>query len=210
MKKRLLITSALMTAVLGASLATGTYAWYQAAAGQATYTPATSGNIGTVANGYTTGSFTVSASISEPSTKVALTDTNGDTYYYLQDGTTKVLDESGSLVKSASVSVNISITYTADGLTDAEIAAAWAALNIDEISVSVTSTGKVKLGTTAEKAEKAGETVTLSFDVADVDFTSKVYTGVAQTVYYGVKANESAVEQPTDEAGTITVTPSAA
>lgn len=30
MKKRLLITSALMTAVLGASLATGTYAWYQA------------------------------------------------------------------------------------------------------------------------------------------------------------------------------------
>ena len=30
MKKRLFITSALMTAVMAASLATGTYAWYQA------------------------------------------------------------------------------------------------------------------------------------------------------------------------------------
>ena len=47
MKKRLLITSALMTAVLGASLATGTYAWYQVSAGftaTATTTVATAGN----------------------------------------------------------------------------------------------------------------------------------------------------------------------
>lgn len=33
MKKRLFITSALMTAVMAASLATGTYAWYQVASG---------------------------------------------------------------------------------------------------------------------------------------------------------------------------------
>ena len=41
MKKRLFITTALMTAVLGCSLATGTYAWYTAGSAEGANVAAT-------------------------------------------------------------------------------------------------------------------------------------------------------------------------
>ena len=71
MKKRLIITSALMTCLLGASLATGTYAWYQATAA-ATVTPvATNAGVGTAASTLSDVNYEVSVTYTANEGKLA-------------------------------------------------------------------------------------------------------------------------------------------
>ncbi len=63
MKKRLLITSALMTAVLGASLATGTYAWYTATASVGADRAVGTGSISAKDPNYTTAAVSLPLNI---------------------------------------------------------------------------------------------------------------------------------------------------
>lgn len=212
MKKRLLITSALMTAVLGASLATGTYAWYKAGEVGNSYAEAVKVNtISTKENSYTTGSFKVEAILGTVTDKVDLTDKNGNTYYYLPNGTTLV-NAGEAATKTGTSDVKIKITYTgAEGtnLNADEISALWKTLKITEVKVTLKAEGQVKVGTTSTAAvavETPANAIDYTFETAEITFADDgTYTAAAQNWYYGV-AGLAQPEDPTTS-GSVTATP---
>ena len=98
MKKRLLISSALMTAVLACALGTGTYAWYSAT-NQATVSAAKGANIATTKPNINVGAVTLGATIAEvtPGSKLHLATIESGAYkhYYLNAGGNKVAYQLG-------------------------------------------------------------------------------------------------------------------
>lgn len=81
MKKRLLISSVLMSAVLACALGTGTYAWYEATTkGEASVT-SSSADISTKANNYSVDGVTFALTLTN-SGAPDLVDSNGDTYFW--------------------------------------------------------------------------------------------------------------------------------
>lgn len=209
MKKRLLISSVLMSAVLACALGTGTYAWYSAT-GEKTvsYSAATPGQIGTVENKYVNGSFAVAAVLGSPSKTVALTDTSGKTHYYV--GETLLEDKTVTEAeKYGTISVGITITYDGELTEATDIKAAWEEYAVTSIKVTVEKTGEVKIGSSAELAYKAGEaSVVKTFDVADITFTDGVHTSLTQDVYYAVAGAN--VTSQSANVGTIKATPAKA
>lgn len=84
MKKRLFITSALMTAVMAASLATGTYAWYQATGTGGINATSTSQTVTTVDPGIKMNGVAVTASLTPVSTdKLHLAEVNTEKTAYV-------------------------------------------------------------------------------------------------------------------------------
>ena len=208
MKKRLLISSVLMSAVLACALGTGTYAWYQATdAGKTIAAAAKSGNIGTYTKEYSAGGgFTITPVIGSVANDIALTDTEGKTYYYV--GSALKEDTAQDLKKSASTSVGFTISFDGD-LTDAQVNAAWIALGVTEITLTVEGSDRIKVADDQTTAEKTGEVVSFVFDVSAISFTSKGYTSASETVFYGVSNKivdgNSVVEDENNEVGTISV-----
>lgn len=117
MKKRLLITSALMTAVLGASLATGTYAWYNASALGAVSVTTYNGSVNSSTNTFKTGAVTVTLEVTGI-TAVDLVDNTGATHYYKNEDTGTRYDA----VAAAPVG-NFTITASSENTTADLIAA---------------------------------------------------------------------------------------
>ena len=110
MKKRLFITSALMTAVMAASLATGTYAWYVTSAGAGVTTVDATSKVNTAANNYSAGAVTFNAIISSTGTP-KLTDNSGRTYYYLGSvGTNNKAEDTGAQLTDKYATGTVSIT----------------------------------------------------------------------------------------------------
>ena len=204
MKKRLLISSVLMSAVLACALGTGTYAWYTASGGSESYTPATSGQIGTYTGDYSTEGFVIAATIGAMADDIVLTDNNGLTWYYVGD--TLKQDTTENLKTTASTNVGVTITYSGEGLTDAEVKAAWEVLDIDSITLTVSKTERIKIADDAATAAKTGEDVSFNLNVSDISFSSGVYTNAnVGTVHYGVSGlTEEEVEN--NSVGTISVT----
>ena len=147
------------------------------------------------------------------------TDGSGNVKYYLADGETLVTDSSYAGNKSATVTVTGTLTYTDDAsttLNDAQIKAAWEALNIDALDVvySCSSGAKAKISvanaagaiaaTAAAGAEKED-----AFDTSNLTFSSKVASLGTTTLYVAIAAVEDGVETAGNR-GTITATPKAA
>ena len=177
MKKRLLITSELMTAVLGASLATGTYAWYQAASGSVG-AATNSGTIQTSASDHSINGVELGVSYSSIPT-LALTDTDGNAWVY-DAGETKVT-YNGSNAKYTAVTITvgnedenysaIAGTYT---VTVSATGAARVALEVgdvydeednDKVEFTVVI-NQYGIGTTALSQGNASDTVALTFYVS--------------------------------------------
>ena len=137
MKKRLLITSALMTAVLGASLATGTYAWYQAEAGNVALNAATGGSITTGIDGASISAINLNAAFSDVD-KVALTDEDDGLPYMLDSGGKKIAYNGGLPTYDV-----VTLTISGDALTD------WSSI-AGTYTVTVTATGSAKVAAGAK------------------------------------------------------------
>lgn len=87
MKKRLLITSALMTAVLGASLATGTYAWYTVTNAASLTHTAISADFTANDTQHALDGITVEFKLTPAATKTKLSNTDGKYKVWNKDGT---------------------------------------------------------------------------------------------------------------------------
>ncbi len=188
MKKRLLITSALMTAVLGASLATGTYAWYQVSNNSTPTATAVSGSVGTLAPSVTIDALTFTISLSGTDVtenegvytlaSVDLTNASGATKYYVNDDTipTYVATKKyGSFTVSVALSLsnpedlaNYEGTYTfvVDGGGYVRVNDTADTYADEEVTFTVeidsegnvTNEGKTVYYTVAPKSETAAET----------------------------------------------------
>lgn len=197
MKKRLFITSALMTVVLGASLATGTYAWYQVSAGGVSL----ANNSGTITTGTDTTfeAVELSAEFSQID-KLALTDSNGKSYVYVNGvkndvtGTTEMpkFDEvkltlSGSGVDWATIAGNYTVTVTTEApvrlsLTPESVYAGTTSVTYD---VTIDANG-LKL-TSAEGAGSSSLDLTFYVSVAGAE---EVETNVGGSVTASIAAKQ--------------------
>ena len=199
MKKRLLITSALMTAVLGASLATGTYAWYEATSNAEVSSTASSSTFNTSSQGHEIGG----------AGEIRLTFTGGNANIELTngDGVTKYMDENDNYyVKEVAVSTQVG-TYT----ISAEWCEANAATNTDMHKALAGQSVYFLVSTNAPIVILNSNT-----DVKDSnkDADQKLYVKVTvktdgtlqvegdTTLHYAVRANETEIE--TSVSGTIT------
>lgn len=128
MKKRLLISSVLMSAVLACALGTGTYAWYQVSNDSPASATPVSGSVGTIAPSVTIDAltFTISLSGSDVTNNsgtytlasVDLTDSSGGSNYYVNDSTIPSYTASK---KSGQFNVSIGLSLTeADDLANYE------------------------------------------------------------------------------------------
>lgn len=179
MKKRLLITSALMTAVLGASLATGTYAWYAATTTGGLNAAESNATVTTTSQSHTVGSdasvelvFTAHAG----NDKVELTNSDGVTMY---------IDANGNKYTKT----------TGDGTGGYDISAEWvgtvsddtkAALETKTVTFVVSADGQVKLLTEDDASKRDADneieiTVTVGKNGALTVSQDKIYYAVAPT-----------------------------
>lgn len=208
MKKRMFLSTILMTLVLVVALTTATFAWYQATAGQVGYGDADTATINTAANSYATGDFTVSVEFGVPSGAPVLTDSLGKTYYYAGEVSgAEILDGSAG-PKSGSVVITVKVTYGGAGLSDEEIADLWGQLD-ENVKVVITD-GSTSLGAGAglkfwkDAAHQTnwvdGEaTVTYTFNHTDLVFTAGVATIDTATLYYGAKGVDDLAQSPADQ-----------
>lgn len=153
MKKRLLITSALMTAVLGASLATGTYAWYSATA-SLSIDATQKGSVGTA----TSGSFedvSLSAAWTVTTPTIALTDNKGDSYLR-----SEVSNSLTSVNPTIPTFTQVTLVVSGTESTD------WAAF-ADDYVITVTPSSRARLSVTNEDKDvyEATAGATITFDV---------------------------------------------
>lgn len=179
MKKRLLITSALMTAVLGASLATGTYAWYKANTDEATISKATA-SVSTSENTYSVGGITLTLSVVNAGTP-DLVNSDGETWYY--SGANLVQDAENT--KFGTLTLSVSTTASAN-----ELAAYAGSYNLT-LSDNADA-GKILFAKTNTPYDGGSDTYAVTLTIA-ADGSSVTLSDT--TVYYSVMANTSAPEE---------------
>lgn len=199
MKKRLLISSVLMSAVLACALGTGTYAWYEATAGSIGYGTTTAANISTSEGQYVLGSETVALSFGAVSNPTELSDGNGETYYV--DGAYKYLKmaETDGVLAAQLGSVPVSAVWGGSN-TDAQKALAG-----EQITARVTASEQIRLlkdGTSVKDANK----VTYIDIVITVENDGTLSVS-KETVYFAVSPKSTGVQA---EEGAVTGTISAA
>lgn len=197
MKKRLLITSALMTAVLGASLATGTYAWYQVTADSSATATEVSATVGVLAPDVSIGAleFTITiggADYNAGAGKLAsvdLTDNEGASKYYV---TNSQIPEYSAQKASGSFTVTIS-----DNAANAVERSAYAATYTFNIQAS----GNLRIAEDQENVYKDAAKAALLTVTYTINADGTV-THTAKTVYYSVAAKTTTgVETENDHLG---------
>lgn len=185
MKKRLLITSALMTAVLGASLATGTYAWYAATAGGVDYSQADN-EVVTALQNYSASDISLSGAWGELEEDVALSDAAGVSKHI----------SGGNLVTDAGANVFGVTTFTVTSASNVNDLAAVSGA----YKVTVTAYGQVRLlkddgtaGAVTANEETSHEYTFYITQTGTLSTVSAADTGVAATtglswdIYYSIK-----------------------
>ena len=197
-KKLLLASVAAMGALALGVGATSTFAWYQVSAASintsATDSKAT---ISTYKDDFGIGDFTVTPVLGSVDTAVDYTASNGHTYYYLSDGTTKV-DAGMADVPYGESTVHITISIPKGDMTAAQCLAAWntARGSDTHVRVTLTPTSPVKISKVdgaGAYAATAGTAVTIDFAVNVLEAaswetvsTNYVYTASTQAWWYAV------------------------
>ena len=172
MKKRLFITTALMTAVLGCSLATGTYAWYTASGGSAAQYATASSNL-TAKNTYEKfGDLVFKFTFNVPVETLDLTDNKGDTYVITSGTNTQQV----TTTKGKSSKCTVTIGYNNDVFDTNPKLAPYAATYTVTLAPSsyvriVTDAANTSDGTAVYKAT-AGQALQFTFTInEDGSFT---------------------------------------
>ena len=170
MKKRLFITSALMTAVMAASLATGTYAWYAAGGTGGIKSTEAKGVIATVDPTITTEGVEVTATLAEvtPNSKLCLAELVGGAYktYYLNSNNVEVEYTRTDSVASKAYEVKVTITNMDNVST----------LLGQTITISVTADDAGAEGAKRTKVWVSDSKNALADDAVYVEKTSVEYT----------------------------------
>jgi hypothetical protein len=199
MKKRLLISSVLMSAVLACALGTGTYAWYEATLKSSVSATQSTAEISTSSQTHDVGG----------AGQIRLTFTGGNASIELTNGSgqTKYRDQKGNdYVKSVSVANQVG-TYT----IDAEWCEAGAADNGElhaslagkTVTFEISTSAPIVLLKSATDVTDANrdEDQKLSVTVTVTNNGGLTVTGDT-SVYYAVRADETKVE--TSVTGVIT------
>lgn len=208
MKKRMFLSTILMTLVLLLAVTTATFAWYQAQAGSVAYTNNTDSDnsLKTVANSYVTGSFEVTVELGTPSGAPVLTNADGETYYYAGAVNGAEIKDTDAGAKSGSCAFTVKVTYGGSGLTDAEIADLWTQLG-ESVTVTISDNSGYSNGAGLKFWEDAahqsawadGEaTATFTFEKTALTFNGSVATIGTGTVYYGAKGVDDLAQTPSD------------
>lgn len=203
MKKRLIITSALMTCLLGASLATGTYAWYQATASASVTSVATNAGVGTASSELSDVTYKISVTYTGTLTSVSLTDPEGGTWAisggYLRPATATTKYSSTS-TNSDDYTVSIMDNNTGAELTDGDLASAKANLKASNKTYNVTATGSANVrmtltdpATDFAAAFKDGENKLINNKVVigTLSFATGEPVLTLNAAYYSVSGNDT-------------------
>lgn len=161
MKKRLLISSVLMSAVLACALGTGTYAWYQVSTGGLTEATKT-GSVGTqISTTVDASDFSAADITVTPAGNVDLSKEDGSAKYYTKGGVT-VDATVGDFAKTANISIDL------EDLTLSQYAG--------DYTITVTGTEKVRvakeatvdmLNVTGKKCVAANGSISIVLTIAD-------------------------------------------
>lgn len=208
MKKRMFLTTILMTLVLLVAVTTATFAWYSASQGAAAQKVVDDKvEVNTADNSYAQSGLKFTVVLSAPSaTGLDLTNNKGETWYYV--GTKLVQDKAQDLVPygSFTVTVKVELVGGAGGATLAEVLAGQQFSHTIAISAN---NADVRL-TTVESEKftvKAGQDIAdaLSFTQADFDAEGNCVKTV--TVYYSIQGKgvdgEVTEQKPGDYAGVV-------
>ena len=182
MKKRLLISSVLMSAVLACALGTGTYAWYKAEAGEKTIAQATA-SVSTTENEYTAGGVTLTLSVTNSGTP-DLVNEDGKTYYL--SGSNLVDDTAGN-VKYGTLTLGVTCNDSADD--KAAVAGTYNLVLTDDAAE-----GKILFSTTTTPYSDGDDELAITVTIAE-DGSTVILSHT--TVYYSVMAANTAEEKVT-------------
>lgn len=205
MKKRMFLTTILMTLVLLVAVTTATFAWYSVEAAGHSTANATNNTITTAENDYAAGSVKFSAQLGTPSNlAVQLSDKDGKTFYWL--GETKVEDTESTLASKYGV-ITLDLIATKQGEDQASLAEILSSLDGKVVTVTISGTAGMKFQkatpTAAEDGWK-GETVSYSVEIdADKAVAQAADLFEAVEFYYGFDGN---VIEDVKAAGTYVIT----
>ena len=184
MKKRLLITSALMTAVLGASLATGTYAWYSATSGSVDLTANDSATVSAQDTYASFGNLVFSLDLEVvEGEKIDLTDALGKTYVM----TTATTKQEVDAAKPVSSLCKLTVTYNSDVIDTADKLAAYAGTYT--VTLATSDYVKVAKDENGAKTAPAGADLTMTVTISSAGVVSYSETDGVLEFYYALQTN---------------------
>lgn len=200
MKKRMFLSTILMTLVLLLAVTTATFAWYQAQAASA-QKRSDEVAVNTADNGYAAGGILFTVDVAAVSEKLALSDNNGDTWYYV--GSSKVKDTTNP-TDMAEVTVTVTAAK-ADPTNLASLDELLAAYTLGKDLVVSSENAQVRLSATSADVYKTTSTNSLTLStLQSAQFTSANSYTLEFTFWVSIAGQES-VENPLsfEIAGTI-------
>lgn len=203
MKKRMFLTTVLMTLVLLLAVTTATFAWYQASNTQAFTTESTTGSLETSGTSGQVGNlefvFAFAGTGAEYAIQdVELTDKDGITWVYNAQGVLVEANNQQALKKTEAVTVTLS-DIKDNGVSVEE--ANWSQF-VGTYTITLKAGQKVKLAASAAAAEKAALEAEVTFTVIIAADGKVSYAN--NTVYYGMDGTGSTKNQ--NVSGTINAT----
>lgn len=194
MKKRMFLSTILMTLVLLVALTTATFAWYQASAGDYALTEnAATGKLNVADNSLAAGKVTVTVTWGEKSSNVNYTDTNGDSYYY-----NGLVDEAHKVKVASPVATGtaaFTLSLVGNDLDKKAAAGTY--------TITFTADGEVKIGNSVSAAiaiSNSGSTATHTFTI---DSNGNISVGSQGSVIFGFMGTDAKQE---GASGSITAT----
>ena len=199
MKKRLLISSVLMSAVLACALGTGTYAWYQTNVSGTLGATSSQGEVSTSSQTHSFGgdaSVQIKFDAGANNSKVELTDENGATQY---------VDANGNLYTLPTNEGTRYGTYTISAIWVGEPSAETkAALQGQSVTFVISGSEHVHLLTTANAADRDDDNeieVTVTVGAGGTSLT--VDSVASKDIYYSVSPTTKSAKEPANVTGTI-------
>ena len=197
MKKRMFLSTILMTLVLLLAVTTATFAWYSAATGAGHSEEGAAVNtITTATNDFSAGSVKFTASLTEVSGTPHLTDLSGKTYYYA--GATKdsaKVEASLERVPLANRygSAKVSVSAEVVNAGNATLANLLPLLAGNTVTVTITSTSSNVRLYTAQPTQisdlGASQTVAFTYNITESSTLATIID--AQTFYFAVTGAEN-------------------
>ena len=196
MKKRMLLSTVLMTLVLLLAATTATFAWYQATQGAALNNVSSTETIDSASSSIAVGNYYVKVDLTADIAAVELSDKAGKTYVVSNGalalataGTTK-----RQLSSTASdYTVTVSETEGGAALTGDALKAALAAIGEGTYVVNGTAGGYLRLTTTESSVYTCGlaQTVQIgTLSIAEVDGAYTITYTPANNVWYSISGAE--------------------
>ena len=194
MKKRMFLSTILMTLVLLVALTTATFAWYTVSSSGSASLAATSEDLVTVKGSYTAGAVTLVGDITT-SDSVALTDENGVSWVIANGNLVKAQNDA-ELDKIGTATLSISwpeLTGTAEEKLAQKLAYAGTytvTISGDRVKLSKTNDAEDDENVWAYEAT-AGAAIELTVTISDVDGSISIENG---GVFYFAVDGEGAVD----------------